>query len=375
MIVGVDASNLGSGGAIAHLTNLLACADPAADGIDRVVVWGGRSILEVLPRRDWLETAHDPILDRSVASRLRWQRRFLPSLAARRCDVLFAPGSLAPPVPLPLVVLSQNMLPFETRELLRYGASYPSIRLALLRLGQARTFRRADGMIFLSRYARDAILGRVRVRGRITVIPHGIEDRFRVAPRRPRPLADCSPVDPLRVLYVSIVDVYKHQWNVAEAMALLRREGLPVRAEFVGPAYPPALRRLVRTLDSLDPRREFVVRREGVPFSELHATYRHAEIFVFASSCENLPNILVEAMASGLPIACSSRGPMPEVLGDAGVYFDPEDPGSIASAVRALARDPDLRAEKAALAHARAAPYAWPRCASDTLAFIAQVGR
>ena len=35
-----------------------------------------------------------------------------------------------------------------------------------------------------------------------------------------------------------------------------------------------------------------------------------------------MPNTLVEAMASGLPIACSDRGPMPEVLGDGGVLFD-----------------------------------------------------
>ena len=50
-----------------------------------------------------------------------------------------------------------------------------------------------------------------------------------------------------------------------------------------------------------------------------------ANLFVFASSCENMPNTLVEAMAIGLPIACSDRGPMPEVLRDGGVYFDPED--------------------------------------------------
>ena len=51
---------------------------------------------------------------------------------------------------------------------------------------------------------------------------------------------------------------------------------------------------------------------------------REAELFVFASSCENLPNILIEGMAAGLPIACSRRPPMPEVLGDAGESFDPE---------------------------------------------------
>ena len=56
-----------------------------------------------------------------------------------------------------------------------------------------------------------------------------------------------------------------------------------------------------------------------------HAVLKRAHLFVFASSCENMPNTLVEAMASGLPIACSDRGPMPEILRDGGTYFDPEN--------------------------------------------------
>ena len=43
-----------------------------------------------------------------------------------------------------------------------------------------------------------------------------------------------------------------------------------------------------------------------------------SNIFIFASSCENMPITLIEGMASGLPIACSDRGPMPEVLQDGG---------------------------------------------------------
>ena len=62
-----------------------------------------------------------------------------------------------------------------------------------------------------------------------------------------------------------------------------------------------------------------------IPYHELHSEYKDADLGVFASSCENLPIILIEKMASGLPIACSNKGPMPEVLGSAGVYFDPEN--------------------------------------------------
>jgi glycosyltransferase involved in cell wall biosynthesis len=88
-----------------------------------------------------------------------------------------------------------------------------------------------------------------------------------------------------------------------------------------------------------------------------------------------MPNILIESMAAGLPIACSNRGPMPEVLRDAGVYFDPEKPESIADAVRSLAANAKLRAEKAAAAARIAMQYEWSICAHDTFDFLVKVAR
>jgi glycosyltransferase involved in cell wall biosynthesis len=80
-------------------------------------------------------------------------------------------------------------------------------------------------------------------------------------------------------------------------------------------------------------------------------------------------------MAAGVPIACSDRGPMPEVLGEAGVYFDPEQPQQIADALGRLARDAALRARLAQAAWLGAQAYSWGRCARDTFAFVAQVAR
>ena len=92
--------------------------------------------------------------------------------------------------------------------------------------------------------------------------------------------------------------------------------------------------------------------------------------FIFASSCENLPIILLEAMASHLPIACSNRLPMPEVLGDTGVYFDPEDITSITNALRELLVSSELRKVKAKKAKERSIQYTWGRCANDTFEFL-----
>ncbi len=374
MIVGIDASNLGPGGSMTHLTNLLAVAEPAAHGIERLVVWGGSANLARLPAQPWLEKVAVPALDGGLRERLLWQRFRLPALARHSCDVLFVPGGNASAGFRPVVTMSRNMLPFEWAELRRYGLSRMALRLLLLRFGQSRTFARADGLIFLTEYARRAVGRTVGLPARVSVIPHGVEERFRIPPREQKPLAAFSPERPLRALYVSIIDVYKHQWHVAEAVHRLRSAGLPIAIDFVGPAYPPALARFQATLCALDPAGRYLRYAGAVPFAKLHELHHDADLFVFASSCENMPNVLLEGMAAGLPIACSNRGPMPELLGEAGVCFDPEQPDEIAAALRRLAEDAALRQRCAEAASARAQRFSWQRCARETLAFIATVG-
>lgn len=246
------------------------------------------------------------------------------------------------------------------------------LKLVLLHQSQKRSFQKSDGTIFLTRYARDTVLADLDSRpGQVAIIPHGVEERFF---REPLELSGpFSQVRPFRLLYVSIVTLYKHQWQVAEAVAVLRAQGVPVQLDFIGPCYPPAGRRLSEAITRLDPKGEFLHYRGALPFEQLHDSYRSADAFVFASSCENLPNILLEAMAAGLPIACSDRGPMPEVLADSGVYFDPERPEQIAEALMRPYRDDALRARLAQQAFRMAQSFSWERCARESFSFIAQV--
>ena len=75
--------------------------------------------------------------------------------------------------------MSRNLLPFEWDEARRYGMSWQLLRNVLLRWSQSRAFRKADGLIFLTEYARSMVQGQVKdMKGRSTIIPHGVDTRF-----------------------------------------------------------------------------------------------------------------------------------------------------------------------------------------------------
>lgn len=375
MILGIDAFNLSRGGGVTHLVEWLRAADPARHGFERVVLWGGAKTLAMVDDRPWLNKVREPLLDRGLPWRVFWHR-FLERRRARAagCDIVFLPGGTAASGFSPVVTMSRNMLPFEWRELRRYGWSVMSLKLLLLRWTQARSFRKADGVIFLTQYARDVVSPIAGLDAtRATTIPHGISTRFFHVPRVP--LREAFTTEkPCRILYVSIISPYKHQWHVVEAVARLRAEGLPVVLELIGPA-DAGIDRLQETVQRVDPDDTFVFYRGAVPYDVLAKHYAEADIGLFASSCENMPNILLEGMAAGLPMACSRLGPMPEILDDAGEYFDPLDPEDIAGAVRKLIESPRLREQYAHAAHERARCYSWESCAGDTLEFLANVAK
>ncbi len=378
LIVGVDGSNLRQGGGVTHLVELVTAGEPEEHGIARLVVWGGRKLLGQLPARPWLEPRHLATLERGPIRRAAWQRFGLSRMATEAgCDLVFAPGGRFDGSFRPVVTMSRNLLPFESGELRRYGWSPMALRLRILRWSQSNTFRSADGVIFLTEYARQTV-SRVsgEIPGRTPIIPHGTSDRFRVPPRPQRPIHALDPAHPFRILYVSPVQWYKHQWNVVEAVAALRKDhGYPVALDLVGPGSEPAVARLRRSLARHDPRGEWATYHGAEPYQALHRRYAEADLGVFASSCENLPNTLLEMMAAGLPIACSDRGPMEEVLGDGGLYFDPERPPDLTRALERLIASPELRTEVAARAFERALRFSWALCARSTFAFLASVAR
>jgi len=380
MILGIDASNSRVGGGVTYLVELLRVADPIAHGIKKVIVWAPQVILDQIDNRLWLEKRSNLVINEGhYLKRALWQRNELgKELLSAQCDMLFVPGGSFATSFRPIVTASLNLLPFELPELLRYGASTMTIKLFLLRISQSHSFRKADGVIFLSDYARMVVmrLNKVPVRNHVT-IPFGITSFFFQRPRPARLINECSSSDPFRLVYISSVEPYKHQWNLVEAVAKLRQEtGWEILLEMNGASGSSmALKYLHKSLQTYDPDGLWCKYYGVLPFNELPLMLNRADAAVFASSCENLPNILLEKMASGLPIACSDRGPMPEVLKDGGIYYNPEHPEEIAHVLLEMLASPSLRSKFANVNYERSLYYSWQRCAHDTFEYFAKLGR
>jgi len=333
MTIAIDASNIRTGGGITHLVKILTYADPLKFDVEKVIVYSNDNTLSKLPNFRWLVKKSDPWLNRGVLYSFLYQRiKLVHSLNEQNVDLLFVPGGTYIGSFRPFVTMSQNMLPFESEELNRFKRFRDRLKLHILRYTQSRTFLRSNAVIFLTQYAKEEISKKICLRKPSQIIPHGIDIDFMQQPKKQKEIKEYNIDNPFKLLYVSIINCYKHQWNVAEAVLKLREKGIPICLDLVGDYEQDSLNKLNKVIASDIYR---CINYMGlIDHDKLTDIYKNADGFVFASSCENQPIILLEAMAAGLPIACSNKGPMPEVLGDAGIYFNPLSIDSIIESSR-----------------------------------------
>ncbi len=173
------------------------------------------------------------------------------------------------------------------------------------------------------------------------------------------------------ILYAGSIRPQKNIPRLVEAFALLRGELLQhpvlsdIRMIIIGDdiSRNPAVRRAV-----LHSRVEQAVRFLGfVPQDTLRAFYEAAAVFAFPSLYEGFGLPPLEAMACGTPVVASDFGSLPEVLGDAAVLVNPERVFDIASGLRSVLLDADLRVRLVERGFRQVRRFSWEDTASQVL--------
>jgi alpha-1,3-rhamnosyl/mannosyltransferase len=166
------------------------------------------------------------------------------------------------------------------------------------------------------------------------------------------------------ILFVSTIEPRKNLEVLLDAFARLPYEGELIVVGKIGWKSDAIKRRLraprVVHLDYLDP-------------ADLAAVYAGAELFVFPSIYEGFGFPLLEAMAHGVPSIAARSSSLPEIGGDAALYFEPHDARALAALMQRALTDRALRDDLAARGRLRAAEFRWDRAAEQTLGLLRAV--
>ena len=196
------------------------------------------------------------------------------------------------------------------------------LKLKLLRFRQISSFNKSQGVIFLSQHASKIVLPFIKTRN-FEIINFGVSPRFKNNKR-------FNKLKPQKLLYVSSIHTYKNQIHLVKAIELLINENINIELTLVGPIlcnlYWKDLKKLINKINNS---KECIKHYDFIDHAQIHHMYNINDIFVFPSTCENMPNILLEAMASKIPILSSNLSPMPEFLKKNAIYFDPDNVVSI----------------------------------------------
>ncbi|WP_187477626.1 glycosyltransferase family 4 protein [Amniculibacterium sp. G2-70] len=369
MIIAIDASNIRAGGGLTHLKEIVNRADLGDNGIEKIVLLSNQHTLDKISSRAGIVKLSDKWLNRGMLFSFLFQIfKMNGVLKSNRVDLLFVPGGTYFGGFKPIVSMSQNMLPFERDESNRFQSWRTKLRFKILAKTQSHTFKKSKAVIYLTNYAKESIQSKLALENKSEIISHGINLNFQQLPKIQRSISEYTFEQPFNFLYVSIVTAYKHQWNVAEAILRLRKEGYPIKLQLVGSSTPESLEKL----NAVIKKDEFAcIDYKGlIDYDQLDKIYKQADGFVFASSCENQPIILIEAMSAGLPIACSDMGPMPEVLNDAGFYFNPLDVDSIYCTLKNFLENKEVRQINAEKAYNSIMNYTWKDCSEKTFELL-----
>lgn len=320
-----------------HLVSALAALRPDDD----FVAFAGEEAAPTLDLPSNVEVRRLPVKAANKPLRIAAELALLPVAAGRaRVDLLHSVGTTSPLVTgCPSVVTIHDLI-YE-----HFPATFPSASRLGLKALVGPGARRATRVHAISEFTKRDVMERLRVpEERIDVVLNG----YGIAP--PSGVTPAGEVrrrfgigaDERIVLCVSAALEHKNLKRLIEAM-----ERVDARLVVAGHAGREKL--------------------EGATFTgwvddaDLEGLYALADAAVYPSLFEGFGMPALEAMARGVPLACSNATSLPEVTGDAAVLFDPRDVGAMRAAIRRVLDDPPP--DLVERGRERAGGFTWERCA------------
>ena len=306
-------------------------------------------------------------------ARLIWEQTVLPIQTRRhKIDVLFSPGFSTP-----VLGGARKVTVLHDLQHRRQPENFGRLERWAWEAMVWSAVRSSDRLITVSKTSRRDIREFYQTpEGRIAVITHGVEPAFSAlktdASFGESLLRQAGVPECRYLLAVSTVHPHKNWFRLLEAYETLVKEGRPehlVIAGVPGKSSKAVEKRLAE--NHLGDRVHLV---GWQPRQVLMGLFKFAEALVFPSTFEGFGMPVVEAMAAGLPVACSDIPPLRETADGVAEFFDPLSPEDMAESMRRVL-DPNRRIELSAWGRKRAEKYQWKSAAEQTLAVLLRTAR
>jgi glycosyltransferase involved in cell wall biosynthesis len=244
----------------------------------------------------------------------------------------------------------------------------------VLRVVLPNALRKLDRIIAVSEWVKQELVELAKIRESwIEVVPNGIDlSAFFPRPRNEESVVLIQPFSFRRpyVLYASRLEhPMKNHVKLIEAFGIFKeRTRYPHRLVLAGADNRGADK--IREAAGSSPWRKDIFFTGHFPSSSLPELYAGADMVVVPSMCEGFGMGVLEAMASGVPVACARAASLPEAAGHAALYFDPLNPDDMADRMVTMTTNRDVYRECRRLGIERAQNFSWDRCARRTLEII-----
>jgi glycosyltransferase involved in cell wall biosynthesis len=249
--------------------------------------------------------------------------------------------------------------------------------LGVIRMLLPNAIRNLDRVIAISEWVKRELMELLHVKeSKIEVIPNGVDHSlFYPRLRTDESVVLIQPFSFRRpyILYASRIDYpVKNHIKLIEAFGIFRdRTHYPHRLVLAGRDGNRADR--VKDAAAASKYRNDIFFTGHFPMTSLPELYAGSDFVVFPSMYEGFGLGVLEAMASGVPVACARAASLPETAEHAALYFDPADAEDMADRMVTITSDRDLAREYRARGIERAKEFSWDNCARRTLALLEEL--
>lgn len=311
-----------------------------------------------------------------AAGDILWTHARLPTLLWKRgVDLLHAPAFVAPIAsPCPVVITVHDVT------YLLYPSHFSRWWTTYLRLVMPPAVKSAAAIICGSENSkRDIVKAYGIAPNKVRVVPYGVDhERFHPGATLERPWAQTLGIRDSYVLHIGTFSYRKNIPTLLHAVAHLRTKGnWGDRQVILAGSQNLSIKgghEVFETIRELD-LTGIVVLTGHMPDDHVPGLYANASMLVMPSLYEGFGFPVLEAMAVGTPVVCSDTSSLPEVAGDAAIFFPPQDYHALARAMEDLIQNPSIAEQLRRKGFEQARKFTWQRTAEQTIGIYREVAR